>query len=533
VTNRSKSNPELRVLVIEDSDDDTIILIRELRHAGYDVEYERVENAISMREALSRKSWHIIICDHALPGFDSFAALKIAHESASDLPFIVVSGKIGEEVAVEAIRAGADDYVMKDRMQRLGSVVEREMQLVAERRRNHEAEEERIELEEQLRQAQKMEAVGQLAGGIAHDFNNLLTVIVSYCTVLLKEIESDNPWHSDVSEIKNAGDRAALLTRQLLAFSRKQILQLEVIDLGQIVAGMENILSRLVSENIELRFCIDPELYAITADVSQLEQVILNLAVNAQDAIVDAGEIVISVRNVALDDKAGARLGELPGGDYLMLSVSDDGEGMDEETQSHLFEPFFTTKEIGKGTGLGLSSVFGITKQSGGGIEVKTRPGMGSDFRLYFPKTNASEPNVAADRPNLHTVSSEGSETVLIVEDEEAILNLFKRALGTLGYTVLVAHHGEEALLIAEQHQGRIDLIITDIVMPQMGGYELVERLLPLRPEMSVLFTTGHDDSLMSDQAINFPQEQLIQKPFVVQDIAKKVRAILDDPPSD
>ena len=532
MTERLKENPKLRVLVVEDSEDDTMIMLRELRREGYEVEHQRVELAASMREALAQDSWDIIICDHALPGFDPIAALKIAQESERDLPFIVVSGKIGEEMAVEGMRAGAADYIMKDRLKRLGPAIARELQSAEERQRKREADEERVNLEEQLRQAQKMEAVGQLAGGIAHDFNNLLTVIVSYSTVLLKEISSDNPWHSDVSEIKNSGERAAVLTRQLLAFSRKQILKPKVIDLGQIVAGMESVVSRLISENIELQFRIDPQLHKIKADASQLEQIIINLAVNAQDAIPEAGKIVIRVRNVALDDHAGAKLGDLPGGDYLMLSVSDNGTGMDEETQSHIFEPFYTTKKVGKGTGLGLSSVFGIAKQSGGGVEVKSQPGRGSDFHIYFPSVDDLELDGTGAQPDSHTGSLEGSETVLLVEDEKVILNLLTRSLEGLGYTLLVAHQGKEALLIAEQHEGRIDMLVTDIVMPQMGGYELAERLVPLHPGMSVLFTTGYDEEMMSDQAMADPQRQFIQKPFVAQDIARRIREVLDNPRS-
>jgi signal transduction histidine kinase len=265
------------------------------------------------------------------------------------------------------------------------------MQHAEARQRSREADEERVGLEEQLRQAQKMEVVGHLAGGIAHDFNNILTVITSYCSVLLKEIEPDNPWHSDMSEIKNASDRATALTRKLLAFSRKQILRPKVIDLGQVVAGMEDVIARLIGEQIEFAVQLDPELKKIKADAGQIEHVVMNLAVNAQDAISQTGSIILSVRNVALDDQAGVTLGALPGGDYVMLSISDSGMGMDEETRSHIFEPFFTTKGIEEGTGLGLSTVFGIVKQSGGGIEVESEPGRGSEFRIYFPCVDALE----------------------------------------------------------------------------------------------------------------------------------------------
>jgi two-component system cell cycle sensor histidine kinase/response regulator CckA len=294
-------------------------------------------------------------------------------------------------MAVEAMRAGADDYIMKDRLVRLGPAVKRELQHALERQHKREADEARVGLEEQLRQSQKMEAVGQLASGIAHDFNNLLTVITSYCSVLLKEIESDNAWHSDMSEIKNACDRAASLTQKLLAFSRKQILQPTMIDLGQIVIEMESVLTRVIDDHINFDVQLDPTLKKIMADTGQIEQVVMNLVVNARDAISQAGSIVLSVRNVALDDQASVKLGGLPSGDYVMLSVSDSGMGMDKETRSHIFEPFYTTKGVEKGTGLGLSTIFGIVKQSGGGIEVQSEPGRGSDFRIYFPCVDALE----------------------------------------------------------------------------------------------------------------------------------------------
>jgi len=390
---RSKETPKLRILIVEDSDDDAIILLHQIRSEGYKVEHQRVETATSMRETLAQNSWDIIICDHALPAFDSFAALKIAQESDSNLPFIIVSGKIGEESAVEAMRAGAHDYIMKDRLKRLGPAIRREMQYAEARQHKYVADVERVMLEEQLRQSQKMEAVGQLAGGIAHDFNNLLTVITSYCTVLLKEVEPDNPWHSDIREINNAGDRAAVLVGKLLAFSRKKILRPTVIDLGQVTAEMEKVIARLIGDQIEIDVQLDPELKKIKADVNQIEQVVMNLAVNARDAISQAGRIILSVRNVALDDKARIMLGDLPSGDYVMLSVSDNGMGMDEDTRSHIFEPFYTTKELEQGTGLGLAIVFGIVKQSGGVIEVESEPSRGTNFRIYFPCVDAFEPD--------------------------------------------------------------------------------------------------------------------------------------------
>jgi CheY-like chemotaxis protein len=351
-------------------------------------------------------------------------------------------------------------------------------------------------------------------------------VISSYCTVLLKEIDEDNPWHLDISEIQKAGHRGAVLTRQLLAFSRKQILQPKVMNLGQVVAGMENVLGRLISERIELDIQLDPDLKKIRADAGQIEQVVLNLMVNARDAIAQTGSITLSVRNVVVDDQMAARHGNLPSGDCVVLVVSDDGMGMDEETRSHIFEPFFTTKGVGKGTGLGLSTVFGIVEQSRGGVEVVSEAGEGAEFRIYFPCVNASELN--AEEEDSQPAPVEGSETLLIVEDEEVILNLLGRTQGKLGYTVLLARDGEEAFLVAEQHEGPIDMMITDIIMPKLDGYELAERLAPLYPEMSVLFTSGYSEVMVSAQARGHLPEQFMHKPFDAEDLAQRVRAILD-----
>jgi CheY-like chemotaxis protein len=293
---------------------------------------------------------------------------------------------------------------------------------------------------------------------------------------------------------------------------------------------MENVLARLIGDQIEFDVRLGPELKKIVADADQIEQVVMNLVVNARDAISQTGSIILNVRNVTLDDQAGGTPGDLASGDYVMLSISDSGMGMDGETRSHIFEPFFTTKGVEEGTGLGLSTVFGIVKQSGGEIEVESEPGRGSDFRIYFPCVDACESD--AEQQELRTGPLEGSETILIVEDEEAILNLLKHTLEKLGYTVLVAGHGKEALLAAERHGRRIDLMITDVIMPQMGGYELVDRLAPLHPKMSVLFTSAYSEEMVSDQALAKPQKQIICKPFTPQEVAERIRAILDNPPS-
>ncbi|MCZ6502280.1 MAG: PAS domain S-box protein [Gammaproteobacteria bacterium] len=383
-------------------------------------------------------------------------------------------------------------------------------------------------LEEQLRQSQKFEAVGQLAGGIAHDFNNLLTAINGYSELLLGKLKPDDPLHHGLSEIGKAGEYAAALTRQLLALGSKQVLQPKVINLGAIVVGMQDILQRLIGEHIELHIRCDPDLQKVKADPGQMEQVIMNLVINARDAMARGGNITVNLENVVLDDQASATLVDLQAGDFIMLSVSDTGIGMNEETLSHIFEPFYTTKGADKGTGLGLSTVFGIVKQSGGEIQAASEPGKGSTFRIYLPRVEASE--LLAEETERPSSPIDGDETILLVEDEDIIRELLKHILEKLGYTVLLASNGEEALLTAQRYEGPINLMITDIVMPHMSGHELVERLSPLRHEMSVLYISGYDEKMVADQGLVDIGKRFLQKPFGPKAVGKKIREILDKP---
>ncbi len=334
--------------------------------------------------------------------------------------------------------------------------------------------------------------------------------------------------HHELSEIKKAGDRAAALTRQLLAFGRKQILQPKVINLGEIAVELKDMLRRLIGEHIGLQVRCDPDLQKIKADPGQMEQVVMNLVINARDAMARGGNITVSVENVVLDDQASATLVDLQAGDYVMLSVSDTGIGMNEETLSHIFEPFYTNKEVGKGSGLGLSTVFGIIKQSGGEIGVESEPGKGTIFCIYLPQVEASK--LIAEEKVSPSAPIEGSETILLVEDENIIREMLVHILKKLGYTVLAAQHGREALLVAGSHEGMIDLVITDVVMPQMSGRELVERLAPLRPEMLVLYISGHNEEMVTNQGLDDVGKHFLQKPFPPKVIGTKIREILDKP---
>ncbi|HEY3618127.1 MAG TPA: PAS domain S-box protein [Candidatus Sulfotelmatobacter sp.] len=379
-------------------------------------------------------------------------------------------------------------------------------------------------LEDQFRQAQKMEAVGRLAGGVAHDFNNLLMVISGYAEVMLADLESDNTLREKAVAIQQASDRATTLTRQLLAFSRKQLLELKVVDLNAIVADMERLLRPLIGENVELITSLTPEAAHTRADSGQLEQVLMNLVVNAKDAMPGGGTLTIQTQKIVMDESHRRGPTFIRPGEYVLLSVSDTGMGMDKETQSRIFEPFFTTKEKGKGTGLGLSTVYGIVKQSGGYVMVQSEEGRGTTFQIYLSRVEgAAEKYTAPVTPT----ALGGTETVLLVEDEESVRQLVRETLAAKGYRVMEAQNGESGVAVAARHNGKIDLVITDVVMPGMGGRELVKQLAQTRPETKVLYLSGYtEDAIVSEGNID-SGAAFLQKPFTLQTLSRKVREVL------
>jgi two-component system cell cycle sensor histidine kinase/response regulator CckA len=635
----------LRVLLIEDSEDDAALLMRTLRSGGYDLTCERVETAAAMRAALDQRPWDLVISDYSMPQFSGPAALQLLQEAGIDLPFIVVSGTIGEETAVSAMKAGAHDFMMKGNLARLIPAVARELGEAAGRRERRRAEArfagvldataeaiiaideaqrivlfntsaERIfgytaaevlgqpfdilvpphlveahhqhirafaavpersqgmserhgefvgrrkdgtefptdasiaklyqagqtiftiflqdisarrQLEAQFLQSQKMEAVGRLAGGIAHDFNNLLTAITGYAELLLGDLDQVDPRRDDVAEIQKAADRAATLTRQLLAFSRKQILAPQVLDLNTVVASMDKLLQRLIGEDIDLVTILDPALGHVKADPGQFEQVIMNLAVNARDAMPQGGKLTIEMANADLDVQYTRQHLAVPPGSYVMLAVSDTGCGMDAETQSHLFEPFFTTKDAGKGTGLGLSTVYGIITQSGGTIWVYSELGQGTTFKIYLPRVEAEADRVDLYSPVADTLTE--SATILLVEDESMVRTLVWRILDQHGYTVLEAPRGADAIAIAEQHDGPIHVLLTDVVMPEMSGHALAEQLAALRPGIQVIYISGYTDGAIVRHGVLAADAIFLQKPFTPNDLVRKVCQVLDARP--
>ena len=639
----------LRVLFIEDSDVDTELICAELKRGGFDVTHGRVDTEAGLIAALEGGTWDLIISDFSMPTFDGLKAYEVFSREGHDIPFIFVSGAMGEERAVQAMKAGARDYILKGQLGRLNAAVQREL-VEAERRRRartaeaaKEKEQRRLavaleatragvfeyrvpggedayfnercaeilglrhaelppakkfrdwffslihpderqvhiqarddfiqgrtrdfagefrilhpdgswrtvlchaaaaargpdgrvtelvgilldrteekHLEEQFRQAQKMEAIGRLAGGIAHDFNNLLTVISNFGEFVLERLEPGSGPHDDMQEVLKAARRAEKLTEQLLAYSRRRPVAPSVLNVNELVDEVDKMLRRLIGDEIEFRTDLARDLWNVKIDAGGLEQVLVNLAVNARDAMPAGGRLAIETANVELGDEYVTAKGrDIPAGRYVAISVSDTGIGMDQETKARLFEPFFTTKEPGKGTGLGLATCYGIVKQAGGYIWVYSEPGHGTTFRVLLPR------EAAATEPEREPTQSEklrGTETLLVVEDEEPVRGLVVRLLSMLGYDILEAANAAEALEIAGSRETPIHAVVTDIVMPEMNGPELVQRLSELHPDMKPVYMSGYTrGAIEMDETI-----VLVQKPFSPKELARKVREALD-----
>jgi two-component system cell cycle sensor histidine kinase/response regulator CckA len=508
----------LRVLFIEDNPMDLELTLMELQRAGFEIRGDVVQTPEDFKRRLHATTYDIVVSDYRLPGWTGMEALEHLQEEKKDVPFILMTGSLGEETAVECIKRGATDYVLKDRLVRLPVAVRRAME---ERRLR----EERARLEDQLLQSQKMEAVGRLAGGVAHDFNNLLQIILSYAEIARERPGLEPEELEDLDEIKKAARRAANLTRQLLAFSRKQVLDPIVMDINTVLRDLVKMLQRLIGEDIEIRFVLAPEPVRVKADPGQIENVIMNLAVNARDAMPQGGVLTIETGATEVDQAYAREHPFVPPGPYVMVTVTDTGAGMDADVRSHIFEPFFTTKDPGKGTGLGLATVYGIVKQSGGHISVYSEPGRGSSFKILLPRV---EESAVRERPARGAERSpRGSETILLVEDEPSLRKLVRQLLRGRGYTVIEAHDGAKALDAARKHKGPIQLLLTDVVMPGMSGRELAERLAPLRPEMKILYMSGYTDDAIVNHGVPGSGAGLIQKPFSQDALARKVHALL------
>ena len=635
----------VRILLLEDVPADAALIQRELTKAGLVFVSQQVDTRVAFEEALRIFAPDVILSDHGLPGFDGAAALQFVRERFPALPVILVTGSLNEETAVEFMKAGAADYVLKDHLTRLPQAIkralresrlreERELAVAALRaseeqyralfentpypmwvfdlethrllavnsaaiahygyRREefltlkiedlrppedipaleqhlatkeagyhttgpwrHRKKDgtlievqtsgheitfagrraelvviddvtERKRLEEQFRQAQKMEAVGRLAAGVAHDFNNLLTAILGTTDLMIEDLPADDPDREGLLDIRGAAERAAVLTRQLLTFSRQQVVSPRMLRLNELITDLVKLLRRLLGEDVTIASALAPDCGAVKADPGQLEQVLVNLAVNARDAMPNGGRLTIETRNVDLDADYPTERVMIPAGRYVMLAVTDNGTGMDAQTNARIFEPFFTTKPVGKGTGLGLATVYGVVQQTGGYIWLYSELGHGTSFKIYLPRVDADGPQPAEEEQRASAL--DGSETVLVAEDEEAVRLIIAKALEARGYRVLSARDGSEALELAAGHGG-IDLLVTDVVMPDMNGRELSRCLTEARPNLRTLYLSGYTDDAMLHRGVLQEGVAFLQKPFSLGALARKVRDVIEARP--
>ena len=507
----------IRMLIVEDSEDDAALLLLLLRQAGHAITSERVDSASGLANALN-KNWDIIISDHSMPQFTGTEALKMVRASDPDVPFIFVSGTMGEDAATEAMRVGAQDYVMKTNLKRLVPAIQRELRDAGERK-------ERKRLEGRVQQLQKYEAIGRLVGGIAHDFNNMIGAILGWAEMGAGETGPETRSHDRFQRIRGQSLRAGKLTAQLLAFAGGQILQPQKVNLNTLVQEEMSLLSRIIGADIEVQILVAPDLKVTLADPSQVEQILMNLCLNARDAMVGGGQLIIETQNVELSEEfCHLHAFDRPGS-YVLLSVSDTGMGMDAATIEHIFEPFFTTKEMGKGTGLGLATVYGIVKQHGGFIYASSEPGKGASFRVYLPAAKGDhEPRVTEreDQP------LRGTETILLAEDHDGLRETAQEMLQALGYRVLAAPDGRIALELFKANSKQIDLIVMDVVMPSMNGPVAYLEMSALRPGVRVIFTTGYTPKARALVSMIEEGAVILQKPYSLTSLSQMVRGALE-----
>ncbi len=519
----------LRALIVEDSEDDTLLLVRALQQGGYEPVFERVETSEAMNRSLEKKKWDIVIADYAMPRFSAPEALDMLKGKQMDIPFIIVSGAIGEEMAVSAMKAGAHDFVMKDNFARLVPAIARELREAKNRKQKRLAEEEKEKIKVQLLQAQKMEAIGRLTGGVAHDFNNLLTAIRGYSDMALLQSKPDSSIYKDLTEIQSAAERAMNLTRQLLLFSRRQPMKFVSLDLNKTIENLLGILHRLIGEDIEVHYDLAQGMLSVYADQVSVEQMIVNLVVNAKDAMPNGGKITLRTEKIELNDQVVQTMPEARAGEFVRFSVVDTGVGMDSETQEHIFEPFFSTKEFGKGSGLGLSVVYGIIQEHKGWIRVVSELNRGSTFEIYlpyFPEQPKTEKE-SIQEISLDKYQGKG-ERILLIEDEDNLRRFAERALNRCGYVAYTAANYKEAMNIFKREKGQFQLVFTDVVLPDITGIKLVEKFLSMNPNIQVLFTSGYADQKSQWQTIKDKGYPFLQKPYTIHNFLIAIRKAIE-----
>lgn len=508
----------LRVLLVEDSEDDALLLVRELRRGGYDVTHQRVDSAKAMHAALDSGTWDLVMSDHSMPAFSGTQALELLRSRNVELPFVFVSGTIGEEMAVNALKSGAQDYLLKGNLKRLLSAVDRTLQEAEGRR-------ERRRLETQVNQLQRFEAIGRLAGGIAHDFNNVLGSILGWAELGQGDLPEGHRARERLAKIHAQAERAAALTRQLLAFARRQVLEPQNLDVNALVRESVNLMGKVIGEHVQIELRLAEGLEPAWADASQVEQIIMNLCINARDAMPGGGRLTIETRMTEVRPGVEEFRSYFRPGRYVHLTIADTGTGMDAATLEHIFEPFFTTKEVGKGTGLGLATVYGIVKQHNGIIDVESELGRGTRFHVYLPEGTGV---VAAREKKPAREVSRGTETILIAEDNDDLREAAREIIEALGYRVLLAHDGEEALQLFMDNSTSVDLALLDVVMPKMHGPAAHAKMLALKPELPAIFTTGYAGEADALTTTSPGRVSVLQKPFSTILLGQKIRGMLD-----
>lgn len=510
--------PALHALIVEDSEDDAALLVRELRRGGFEVTHTRVAAADQMTRALDTEQWDVVISDFSMPGFSGTEALKILRAKNDEIPFLYVSGTLGEETAVTALKSGAQDYLVKGKLRRLVPAIERELREVEARR-------ERKRLDARIHQLQRFESIGRLAGGIAHDFNNVIGAILGWAEIGRQKLEEKHEACGPLQKIQDQAQRAAGLTRQLLAYARRQVLQPQNLDLNGLIRSTTSLLERVIGENVRIELALDSNLRPIWADGSQIEQVVMNLCLNSRDAMPQGGKIRIRTKEADIPEEVEAARPYFKAGKYILLGVSDTGMGMDAETLEHIFEPFFTTKEVGKGTGLGLATVYGIVKQHGGVVDVESAPGSGTDFKIYLlPGQGAAESLVKKTAE----AARRGTETILVGEDDDGLREAASEMLRALGYKVILAKDGEEAMHIFEGAAEPIDLVVLDVVMPGMSGPAAFEQMTAIKPGLRAIFVTGYTTGSDLLSVAGRKDVVVLQKPFGASHLSHEIRRLLD-----